>query len=396
MRFSTYLSTATTIASLVHAQTAPTTSSLITTAAQIAQAMKITLPNQSLVLVAQPFYWWQSGIVNNALFTYGFVTRDTQYQDLSVNTLFNQATAGNDFMMPDATGNDDQAWWALSALTAAENNVRVPAGSPTFLSMAQNVFNEQKARWDTSTCGGGLRFKIKAGDPGYDYKSSIANGLFFQLAARLAKMTNDPDALSWAEKSYDWMTSVGLIDELYNVYDGADDSSNCATPNANTWSYNSGVFLYGAAVMASHTSDPQWADRARGFLAATQRTFILNGDTLYEPICDDNGSCNNDQVSFKGILARWMGAAAVEMPDLRAEIAGVMAGVAAKVQSSWTAGSKGPMNLFVALESVDAAVRAGGSVDEGVYGMIGPRSVGGGVEHGKRRRSVAGRISWVE
>ncbi|OAG02003.1 glycoside hydrolase, partial [Paraphaeosphaeria sporulosa] len=289
---------------------------LVVTAAQIAQSIKSSLPNPSLVLVPQPYYWWQSGIVNNALFTYGFVTGDKQFEDLAKNTLYNQATAANDFMMPDATGNDDQAWWALSALTAAENNVAVPAGSPTFLSMAQNVFNEQKGRWDESSCSGGMRFKINAGDVGYEYKSSIANGLFFQLAARLAKLTGDADAKAWAEKSYDWIASTGLIDTDFNVYDGTDAASGCVDLNHNQWSYNAGVFLYGAAVMASQTGDAKWADRTNGLLAAAQRNFVRDS-ALYEPICEDQGTCNNDQVSFKGILARWLGATAVERPDLK-------------------------------------------------------------------------------
>jgi mannan endo-1,6-alpha-mannosidase len=382
MRSSTYLTFLPSLSPLIHAQTME---SLVTTAAQIAQAMKLSLPNPSLVLVAQPYYWWQSGIVNNALLSYGFVTGDSQFQDLAKNTIYSQATAANDFMMPDATGNDDQAWWALSALTAAENGVPVPAGAPTFLSMAQNVFNEQKARWDESTCGGGLRFKINAGDAGYDYKSSIANGLFFQLAARLAKFTSDADARAWAEKSYTWVASAGLIDADFNVYDGVDAASGCAEPNPKQWSYNAGAFLYGAAVMASQTGDATWAARTQGFLSAAQRTFV-RGDALFEPVCEDQGTCNNDQVSFKGILARWMGATAVEVPALKDAIAGTLGAVSAQVQRNWTPGW-GPMQQFVALESVDAAIRANGGL-AAAYGMI------GGSKNVVERRSVAGRIVW--
>ncbi|KAL5411899.1 hypothetical protein PMIN04_010055 [Paraphaeosphaeria minitans] len=387
MRHSTILSLFSTLVTLTHAQT---TESLVVTAAQIAQSIKLSLPNPSLALVPQPYYWWQSGIVNNALFTYGFVTGDRQFEDLAKNTLYNQATGANDFMMPEATGNDDQAWWALSALTAAENNVAVPAGSTTFLSMAQNVFNEQKARWDESSCGGGMRFKINAGDAGYEYKSSIANGLFFQLAARLAKLTGDADARAWAEKSYDWITATGLVDAEYNVYDGTDAAGACVDLNRNQWSYNAGVFLYGAAVMASQTGDAKWVDRSSGLLAAAQRTFVRDG-ALYEPTCEDQGNCNNDQVSFKGILARWLGATAVELPALKDSIAGTVGDVSGRVQKSW-APSLGPMEQFVALESVDAAVRANGGV-AAAYGMISPRGSMDGVER-RVRRSVAGRILW--
>lgn len=55
-------------------------------------------------------------------------------------------------MTPDATGNDDQAWWALVALTAVENSVSQTGGVASG-DLARNVFSEQKARWDTSICG---------------------------------------------------------------------------------------------------------------------------------------------------------------------------------------------------------------------------------------------------
>lgn len=388
MRCSACFTAVTSAYTAVYAQNGPSTESLITTAAQIAQAMHIALPNPSLVLVAQPYYWWQSGIVSNALFTYGFVTGDKQFEDVSKNTLYNQATASNDFMMPDAHGNDDQAWWALSALTAAENDVTVPAGSPSFLSLAQNVFNEQKARWDTSTCDGGMKFKITAGEPGYDYKSTIANGLFFQLAARLAALTGDAEALAWAEKTYDWVASIGLIDSEFNVYDGTDDSTGCGSVNSKQWSYNVGVFLYGSAVMASQSSDTKWSDRTVGLLNAAQRTFVRD-NALYEAACEPAGTCNSDQVSFKGILARWLGSTAVVFPDLQESIAALLSGISAQVQSTWSA-ALDPMEQFVALETVDAAIRAsGGGGVAAVDGMIGAKR---GVEVEVKKRSVAGRI----
>jgi mannan endo-1,6-alpha-mannosidase len=326
--------------------------------------------------------------VNDALFTYGSATGDKQYEDLSKNTLYNQATGANDFMMPDAHGNDDQAWWALAALTAAENAVPVPEGSPTFLSMAQNVFNEQKARWDTTTCGGGMKFKINPGEGGYNYKSSIANGLFFQLAARLAKLTGDSDALSWAEKSYDWVVSTGLIDGDFNVYDGTDDSKGCVDLNHDQWSYNGGVFLYGAAVMASQSPDSKWRDRTVGLLNAAQRNFVRN-DALFETNCEGEGSCNTDQVSFKGILARWIGATAVVFPDVKGPVVALLSGISRQTQAVWNP-SLNPMEHYVALETVDAAVRANGGA-AAVYGMIGANN---NVAKRARSRSIAGRISW--
>lgn len=58
-------------------------------------------------------------------------------------------------------GNDDQSFWAFSAMTAAELKFpNPPPNQPQWLALAQAVFNRQAARWDNSSCGGGLRWQI--------------------------------------------------------------------------------------------------------------------------------------------------------------------------------------------------------------------------------------------
>lgn len=52
-----------------------------------------------------------------------------------------------------------------------------------------------------------------------------------------------------ASRMYDWSASVGLVSEQYFVYDGTDDTLNCTEMNHIQWSYNAGVYMYGAAVM---------------------------------------------------------------------------------------------------------------------------------------------------
>ena len=288
-------------------------------------------------------------------------------------------------MTPDATGNDDQAWWALAALTAAENGIS-QSGPVPWIDLARNVFNEQKSRWGGDTCAGGLRWKISEED-GFHYKNAISNGLFFQLSARLATFTGDAEALSWAEKTYDWATSVGLVDKVYNVYDGTDESNGCADLNHDMWSYNVAVFLYGSAVMAQHTGEEKWVDRTRGFIASAKRNFV-NGETgaLLEKQCEGQGSCNTDQVSFKGILARWLGATAALLPVVEEDVEGVLNGAAKSVLAGKIEGL-GPIEAFNALEVVDASLRAQGL--GGAEGMIGPAG-----RRMVRRRSVAGRVAW--
>jgi mannan endo-1,6-alpha-mannosidase len=360
----------------------PAPAALLSAASSLAASLKASYPNSGLALLPSPLWWWQSGTAIDAILNYASTTGDQQYTSLLQNTILSQAIAGNDFMTVDATGNDDQAWWALAAMTAAENNI--PQSGPiAWLDLARNVFNEQKSRWGGDTCNGGMRWKIQLGDgkDGYHYKNAITNGLFFQLAARLAKLTSNADALAWAEKTYDWATGVGLIDADFNVYDGTDEGNGCADLNHDMWSYNVGVFLYGSAVLASHTKDAKWVDRTRGFIASARRSFT-NADTgaLWEEQCEGAGTCNTDQISFKGILARWLGAAAEVLPEVRQDVAGVMNGAAKAVLAGSVMGL-GAVDAFNALETVDALARA-----EGMIGLGGSRSI--------RRRGVAGRVLW--
>lgn len=135
-------------------------------------------------------------------------------------------------------------------MTAAETNFQdPPLSEPQWLALAQAVFNTQAARWDTSTCGGGLRWQIFNFNSGYTYKNSVANRCFFNLGARLAVYTGNSSYADWAEKTWTWVNSVGLMDSKYNVYDGTSDTSNCSSINHIQWTYNAGLYLHGAANM---------------------------------------------------------------------------------------------------------------------------------------------------
>jgi mannan endo-1,6-alpha-mannosidase len=134
-------------------------------------------------------------------------------------------------------------------MSAAENKFPdPPADKPQWLALAQGVFNTQVARWDTSSCGGGLRWQIFTFNNGYDYKNSISNGGFFQLAARLARYTKNETYTEWAEKMYDWVDQ-SVLTKNYNFYDGSSTVSNCSSVDHDQWTYNQGVFLLGAATM---------------------------------------------------------------------------------------------------------------------------------------------------
>lgn len=188
-----------------------------------------------------------------ALIDYWYYTRDTSYNDAVMQALQFQIGSGEDFMPANQTqslGNDDQAFWGMAAMSAAEQKFPDPSeGAPGWLALAQAVFNTQAPRWDLTTCGGGLRWQIFAFNAGYDYKNSISNGAFFNIASRLGAYTQNTTYFDWAVKAWDWQTAIGLISPSYQVYDGSDDTINCTQINHIQWTYNAGILLHGSAVM---------------------------------------------------------------------------------------------------------------------------------------------------
>ena len=66
-------------------------------------------------------------------------------------------------------------FWGLAAMTAAELAYPEASTGYSWLSLAQGVFNTQIARWDTTACGGGMRWQIWSWEAGYTLKNSISN-----------------------------------------------------------------------------------------------------------------------------------------------------------------------------------------------------------------------------
>jgi mannan endo-1,6-alpha-mannosidase len=273
---------------------------------------KGNLTGQTPGLLPPPYYWWESGALFGSMIDYWYYTGDTTYNDETTVALLWQVGPNEDYMTPNqtkTTGNDDQSFWGLAAMSAAEAKFPdPPAKQPQWLALAQAVFNTQAARWDTTTCGGGLRWQVFTFNSGYNYKNSISNGCFFNLAARLAKYTGNDTYAQWAEKTWDWMESINLIDENYYVYDGSDDTNNCSAVNHIQWTYNAGAMLLGAANLYSYTNNSaKWQERVSGLLKGTD-VFFPENNFMVEVACENVNMCDVDQHSFKAYLARWMAA----------------------------------------------------------------------------------------
>ncbi|KAL2393304.1 Mannan endo-1,6-alpha-mannosidase DCW1 [Exophiala dermatitidis] len=291
-----------------------------------------------------PYYWWEAGAMFGALIDYYYFTGDDTYNNITTQAMLHQVGTDNDFMPANQTkteGNDDQAFWGMAALSAAENKFPdPPSDEPQWLALAQAVFNTQAARWDNSSCGGGLKWQIFSFNNGYNYKNTISNGCFFNMASRLAVYTGNQTYADWAVKMWDWCSAIGLRDDNYNFYDGSDDTLNCTELDHLQWTYNAGTFLVGAANMYNYTNgSSEWKDRLNGIIGNLK--IFLKNDVMYEQACETVGTCNIDQRSFKAYLARWMAAAAVKAPFTYSSLKPILEASAKAAAAVCTGGSNG-------------------------------------------------------
>lgn len=205
----------------------------------------------------------------------------------------------------------------MAVLSAAEYNFpNPPANQPQWLALAQAVFNTQAARWDTNHCNGGLRWQIFQWNNGFNYKNSISQACFFNIAARLALYTGNATYAIWANRVWDWMVDTEFMaQDSYYIYDGAHIEDDCTNLTPYQWTYNAGAFLLGAAAMYNYTADsdpnanPVWRERVDGLLHGTAIFFTGDKkDIMTEVACEGVHLCDLDQQSFKAYLSRWLAA----------------------------------------------------------------------------------------
>lgn len=263
-----------------------------------------------------PYYWWNAGQAFSAFIDYH------TYCDKSNQTLekwifdgmIAQAGSNLDYIPGNQSfveGNDDQGIWGLTILQALEQNF-TEWNTASWLELAQAIYNTMNKRWDPDNCGGGLRWQIFQWNSGYDYKNSISNGCLFHIAARLARYTGNQTYIDTAERVWDWMGQANFFTEengAYIIYDGAKIANNCSQVTKFKWSYTYGVFMSGAAYLYNHTGDEKWLTRLEEILEALKFFFNnTNGNmVMTEMTCAPSNTCNNDQRTFRLVLAKTMG-----------------------------------------------------------------------------------------
>ncbi|KAL9616208.1 MAG: hypothetical protein Q9160_008898 [Pyrenula sp. 1 TL-2023] len=302
-----------------------------------------TDPFDGIGLLPEEYPFWVSAAYWNGLLDNAYMTGNHGYNNISTQALLAQRGPNDDFMPLNQTkneGNDDQGFWALAALSADDYGVPMSPASendtqPTsWMQMAQNVFDEQVARWDDQSCDGGLRWQIFTFNNGYNYKNSVSQGTFFQLAARLATKTGNKTYADWADKSYSWMESSGLIarPSMSNtssasptvIYDGT-STEDCSDINKIQWTLPLGLFLRGVSTLRGSSFDTPnvspWADRSSALTDTAFNTFFGDDNVLFESACggstgpDMDSRCNLEQRAYRYYLVSALANLVVQHPD---------------------------------------------------------------------------------
>lgn len=126
------------------------------------------------ILPEEDYYWWTGGVLWNAMLDYRNRTGETKYDSVISQGLQWQIGPNDDYLPLNtsaSTGNDDQAFWALSALSADESGLLAPADLQ-WLTLAKNVFDEQHGdgrRVEYGDCEGALRWQLFPASSGYNY-----------------------------------------------------------------------------------------------------------------------------------------------------------------------------------------------------------------------------------
>ena len=302
------------------------------------------------------YYWWEAGAMFGSLINYWQYTGDTSYNPTVLQALQFQVGPDKNYNPPNQSadmGIDDQDFWAFSAMDAAEANFDNPASDqPSWLSLAQAVFNFQSALWDADTCGGGLRWQVFSFNSGYNLKNTIANGGFLQLSARLARYTGNTTYGDWAEKMWDWMEQsplMVLVGNEYQIWDNTDTNNNCTTVDHLYWTYNFGTTLMGAAYMynfTTGTTQQKWGTRVELVLQGLVQGFFpstYGGKILSEIECEIASNCDNGESSFKAYTARWMAVTAQLAPFTAATITPLLQASSVGAAAQCVGGTNGQM-----------------------------------------------------
>ncbi|CAI7674824.1 unnamed protein product [Penicillium pancosmium] len=267
--------------------------------------------------------WWEGGSMFMTLIQYWYLTGDDQFNDIIQEGMYWQKGADDNYFPSNSSsylGNDDQMFWGLAAIIAAEFNFPERSDEPSWVTLAQGVFDAQVARWDKTTCDGGLRWQIWPYQNGYEIKNAISNGGLFQLAARLALYTKNETFANWAETIWDWSLTTPLLKKKnWNIADTTNVDADCKDHGDWQWTYNYATYIAGAGYMYNYTEgkDYKYLEGITGLITTSNQFFPKsgNGQIMSEITCEATEKCDRNQKTFKAYYASWLGFMSLIVPS---------------------------------------------------------------------------------
>jgi predicted alpha-1,6-mannanase (GH76 family) len=282
---------------------------------------------QSSGLYLAPSGWWETANSMTTLANYEHVTGDTAYESVLANTFAKAQTTHANFI---DSYDDDEGWWALALIDAYDLT-----GTQSNLIMAETIFADIAAEWDTTTCGGGVWWE-KPSSGVTEYKNAIANELFLTVAAKLANRntgTTSAGYLSWAQEEWTWFKASGMINPQNLINDGltASTGNACINNGKTTWTYNQGVILGGLVELYKADQDPTLLPQAETIANATIANLTTPSGVLTEWTIS-----GTDAPQFKGVFMRNLMALYGALPSTSAQSAQYKAFAETNANSIWT------------------------------------------------------------
>ncbi|GAA6008154.1 hypothetical protein JCM10207_007047 [Rhodosporidiobolus poonsookiae] len=180
---------------------------------------------------------------------------------------------------------DDQSWWAMFALRAHQ-----AYPNATWLDMVETINNNNTLYWD-NTCGGGVLWLTYRPL----IKNTITNGLYFSILTRLYRYTGNSTHFDYSMNTLNWWlqwafdASSGRVADTITADWAGQSRSECSVTGEQTWTYNSGAFLFGLADLYYATGDEAVLDLGRTIAYAAMRDYVPDEETgvLVEGCEDD-------------------------------------------------------------------------------------------------------------
>ena len=164
-------------------------------------------------------------------------------------------------------------------------------------------------------------------------KNTITNGIHFSAMARQYRLTGDSTYYTDSLKTLNWWLDWGFDAETGQVYDTiASNASSyewdtwygdCAVSGLQTWTYNSGAFIFGLTDLYYATNDTKVLNLARTLAYAGIRDFsdsttgVLTESCEHDPAPDSDSQpgCQQDELAFKAIFMMAIAELYIARPD---------------------------------------------------------------------------------